>query len=67
MSERRRRRLEPSIFNLPVAREREGYYSDKYFVRARDVLRFKLDDLRKRGILTEEEFAAEKSKLLDKH
>jgi nicotinate phosphoribosyltransferase len=31
-------RLDPAIFNLPVARMREGYYSDKYFVRARDVL-----------------------------
>ena len=31
-------RLDPAIFNLPVAKMREGYYSDKYFVRARDVL-----------------------------
>jgi nicotinate phosphoribosyltransferase len=35
----RRKRLDPSIFNLPVEKMREGYYSDKYFVRARDVLR----------------------------
>jgi nicotinate phosphoribosyltransferase len=34
----RRPRLDPAIFNLPVARMREGYYSDKYFVRAREVL-----------------------------
>ncbi|HET7251338.1 MAG TPA: hypothetical protein VFI79_15910 [Gemmatimonadales bacterium] len=34
----RKPRLDPAIFNLPVARMREGYYSDKYFVRARDVL-----------------------------
>lgn len=34
----RQPRLDPAIFNLPVARMREGYYSDKYFVRARDVL-----------------------------
>ena len=27
-----------AIFNLPVDRMREGYYSDKYFVRAREVL-----------------------------
>ena len=33
-----RKRLDPAIFNLPVARMREGYYSDKYFVRAREVL-----------------------------
>jgi len=31
-------RLDPSIFHLPVERMREGYYSDKYFVRAREVL-----------------------------
>jgi nicotinate phosphoribosyltransferase len=34
----RRPRLDPAIFNLPVSRMREGYYSDKYFVRAREVL-----------------------------
>ncbi len=33
-----RRRLEPEIFHLPVERMKEGYYSDKYFVRAREVL-----------------------------
>ena len=33
-----RKRLEPSIFNLPVERMRAGYYSDKYFVRTREVL-----------------------------
>jgi nicotinate phosphoribosyltransferase len=31
-------RLDPSIFQLPVERMREGYYSDKYFVRAREVV-----------------------------
>lgn len=31
-------RLDPSIFRLPVEKMREGYYSDKYFVRTRDVL-----------------------------
>lgn len=31
-------RLDPQIFNLPVQKMRAGYYSDKYFVRARDVL-----------------------------
>ncbi len=31
-------RLDPAIFNLPVEKMRAGYYSDKYFVRARDIL-----------------------------
>ena len=34
----RKQRLDPDIFHLPVEKMREGYYSDKYFVRARDVL-----------------------------
>jgi nicotinate phosphoribosyltransferase len=34
----RRPRLDPEIFNLPVERMRAGYYSDKYFVRAREIL-----------------------------
>ncbi|HXY31457.1 MAG TPA: hypothetical protein VEI06_12170 [Gemmatimonadaceae bacterium] len=33
-----RPRLDPSVFHLPVERMREGYYSDKYFVRARETL-----------------------------
>jgi nicotinate phosphoribosyltransferase len=33
-----RQRLNPDIFNLPVAKMRAGYYSDKYFVRAREIL-----------------------------
>ena len=33
-----RKRLDPSIFHLPVDRMRAGYYSDKYFVRAQEVL-----------------------------
>ncbi|MGD8726834.1 MAG: hypothetical protein PVH40_04265, partial [Gemmatimonadales bacterium] len=33
-----RRRLDPAIFQLPVEKMREGYYTDKYFVRAREVL-----------------------------
>ena len=36
---RRHQRLDPAIFHLPVEKMREGYYSDKYFVRARDLLR----------------------------
>jgi nicotinate phosphoribosyltransferase len=35
----RKQRLDPEIFHLPVEKMREGYYSDKYFVRARDLLR----------------------------
>jgi nicotinate phosphoribosyltransferase len=35
---RARKRLDPEIFNLPVAKMRAGYYSDKYFVRAREIL-----------------------------
>jgi nicotinate phosphoribosyltransferase len=31
-------RVRPEVFQLPVERMREGYYSDKYFVRTRDVL-----------------------------
>ncbi|HEX7050599.1 MAG TPA: nicotinate phosphoribosyltransferase [Longimicrobiales bacterium] len=31
-------RLDPEIFQLPVEKMRSGYYSDKYFVRARQVL-----------------------------
>jgi nicotinate phosphoribosyltransferase len=33
-----RPRLDPSVFHLPVDRMREGYYADKYFVRAREIL-----------------------------
>ncbi len=34
----RRKRLDPSVFHLPVERMRQGYYTDKYFVRAREIL-----------------------------
>jgi nicotinate phosphoribosyltransferase len=33
-----RSRLDPAVFHLPVERMRAGYYSDKYFVRAREIL-----------------------------
>ena len=33
-----RKRLDPSIFNLPVEKMRTGYYSDTYFNRARSIL-----------------------------
>jgi len=39
MGRGRKKRLDPSIFHLPVDKMREGYYSDKYFVRARELLR----------------------------
>jgi len=35
----RKQRLDPAIFHLPIDKMREGYYSDKYFVRARELLR----------------------------
>jgi nicotinate phosphoribosyltransferase len=38
MRPRPRPRLDPEIFNLPVEKMRGGYYSDKYFVRAREIL-----------------------------
>lgn len=37
-------RLDPEIFQLPTDRMRAGYYSDKYFVRAREVLQRSGDD-----------------------
>ena len=35
---RKQQRLDPAIFQLPVGKMRDGYYSDKYFLYARDVL-----------------------------
>ena len=32
------RRLDPKIFNIPVEKIRNGWYSDKYFVRTKEVL-----------------------------
>ena len=34
----RRRRLDPALFRFPIREIRAGYYSDKYFVRTRDIL-----------------------------
>lgn len=39
MPPRRRKRIDPSLFELPVERIRAGFYSDVYFCRARDLLR----------------------------
>jgi nicotinate phosphoribosyltransferase len=36
---RRRKRLDPALFDLPVDRVRSGYFTDKYFDRVRDALR----------------------------
>jgi nicotinate phosphoribosyltransferase len=36
---RRRKRLDPALFDLPVERIRAGYFTDKYFDRVRDALR----------------------------
>ena len=36
--ETRSRRLPPEIFDLPVEKIREGYYTDEYFNRTRQVL-----------------------------
>jgi nicotinate phosphoribosyltransferase len=36
---RRRKRLDPALFDLPVDRIRAGYFTDKYFDRVRDALR----------------------------
>ncbi len=33
-----RPRLDPSVFNLPVEKMRDGYYSDTYFNRSREIL-----------------------------
>jgi nicotinate phosphoribosyltransferase len=33
-----RQRLDPALLNLPIEKMREGYYSDAYFNRARDIL-----------------------------
>jgi hypothetical protein len=33
-----RQRLDPGIFHLPADKMRAGFYSDRYFVRAREIL-----------------------------
>jgi nicotinate phosphoribosyltransferase len=39
MPPRRRKRIDPALFELPVERIREGFYSDVYFNRSREALR----------------------------
>src|SRR3954462_1957519 len=36
---RRKKRLDPAAFNLPIEQIRSGFFTDTYFVRSRDVLR----------------------------
>jgi len=36
---RRRKRLDPSVFRLPVEEIKQGFFTDKYFERTREVLR----------------------------
>ena len=39
MPPRRRKRIDPALFELPVARIRAGYFSDVHFNRSREALR----------------------------
>lgn len=39
MPPRRRKRVEPAAFNLPVEQIKTGFYTDAYFVRAREIVR----------------------------
>jgi nicotinate phosphoribosyltransferase len=39
MPPRRRKRLDPGAFNLPVDQIRQGYFTDAYFNRAREIVR----------------------------
>jgi nicotinate phosphoribosyltransferase len=39
MPPRRRKRLDPSLFDLPVERITQGFYTDAYFLRAREIIR----------------------------
>jgi nicotinate phosphoribosyltransferase len=39
MAPRRRKRIDPAAFSLPVEQIRHGFFTDTYFVRAREVVR----------------------------
>ena len=36
---RRRKRIDPALFRLPLDEIKQGFYTDKYFERTREVLR----------------------------
>ena len=36
---RAEKRLDPAAFNLPVEQIKQGFYTDAYFVRAREIVR----------------------------
>src|SRR3954464_5658974 len=38
MPPRRRKRIEPAAFNLPVDQIKAGFFTDAYFVRAREIV-----------------------------
>ena len=33
-----KKRLNPAVFNIPVTKIKSGWYSDKYFVRTKEIL-----------------------------
>jgi nicotinate phosphoribosyltransferase len=39
MPPRRRKRLDPAVFDLPVEKIKQDFYTDTYFVRAREIVR----------------------------
>jgi nicotinate phosphoribosyltransferase len=39
MPPRRRKRLDPAAFNLPVEQIKQGFFTDAYFVRAREIVK----------------------------
>ncbi|HEY4130506.1 MAG TPA: hypothetical protein VGM50_07800 [Gemmatimonadaceae bacterium] len=39
MPPRRRKRIDPAAFSLPVEQIKQGFYTDTYFVRAREIVR----------------------------
>src|SRR5512133_2942673 len=39
MAPRRRKRIDPAAFNLPVDQIKQGFFTDAYFVRAREIVR----------------------------
>ena len=56
---RKAQRLDPSIFQLPVEKMRDGHYTDKYFLYTRDVLLAERD----RGVVTMQVFQKKRAYL----